>query len=120
MLRESLDYIRRNYISETVIKHHDRAEATRVENFPYPAIEEAVVNAIYHRGYDVREPVEVRIIATSWSCSATPALTVRSASATPRRQGHLTPLSEPPHRRFSRNWNSPKAVPPASPRSCVQ
>ena len=61
MLRESLDYIRRNYISETVIKHHDRAEATRVENFPYPAIDEAVVNAIYHRGYDVREPVEVRI-----------------------------------------------------------
>ena len=61
MLRESLDYIRRNFISETVIKHHDRAEATRVENFPYPAIKEAVVNAIYHRGYDVREPVEVRI-----------------------------------------------------------
>ena len=61
MLRESLDYIRRNYISETVIKHHDRAEATRVENFPFPAIEEAVVNAVYHRGYDVREPVEVRI-----------------------------------------------------------
>ena len=51
----------RNYISETVIKHHDRAEATRVENFPDPAIEEAVVNAIYHRGYDVSEPVEVRI-----------------------------------------------------------
>jgi len=61
MLRESLDYIRRNYISETVIKHHDRAEATRVENFPYPAIEEAVVNAIYHRSYEVREPVEIRI-----------------------------------------------------------
>ena len=55
------DYIRRNYISETVIKHRDRAEATRVENFPYPAIEEAVVNAIYHRSYEVREPVEVRI-----------------------------------------------------------
>ncbi len=61
ILREALDYIRRNYISETVIKHHDRAEATRVENFPYPAIEEAVVNAIYHRSYEVREPVEVRI-----------------------------------------------------------
>lgn len=59
--REALDYIKRNYISETVIKHADRAEATRVENFPYPAIEEAVVNAVYHRGYDVREPVEIRI-----------------------------------------------------------
>ena len=59
--REALDYIRRNYISETVIKHPDRAEATRVENFPYAAIEEAVANAVYHRGYDVREPIEVRI-----------------------------------------------------------
>ncbi|MEI7902679.1 MAG: ATP-binding protein, partial [bacterium] len=32
-----------------------------VENFPYAAIEEAVANAVYHRGYDVREPIEVRI-----------------------------------------------------------
>lgn len=57
---EALDYIQRNYLKEIVIKHPDRPEATRVENFPYPAIEEAVVNAVYHRGYDVREPVEVR------------------------------------------------------------
>ena len=61
MLRESLDYIRRNFISETVIKHRDRAEATRVENFPFPAIVETLANAIYHRRYDVCEPVEVRI-----------------------------------------------------------
>lgn len=61
MTRDALDYIKRNFISETVIKHHGRAESTRVENFPYDAIEEAVVNAVYHRGYDVREPVEVRI-----------------------------------------------------------
>jgi ATP-dependent DNA helicase RecG len=62
MTRDALDYIRRNLISETVIKHHGRAETTRVENFPYDAIEEAVVNAVYHRGYDVREPVEIRIM----------------------------------------------------------
>jgi len=61
MLREALDYIRRNYLNETVIKHPDRAEATRVTNFPYEAIEEAVVNAAYHRSYEEREPVEVRI-----------------------------------------------------------
>ena len=61
MTREALDYIRRNYISETVIKHPDRAEATRIENFPYPAIEEAVANAVYHRSYEEREPIEVRI-----------------------------------------------------------
>ena len=61
MVREALDYIRRNYLNETVIKHPDRAEATRVANFPYAAVEEAVVNAIYHRSYEEREPVEVRI-----------------------------------------------------------
>jgi ATP-dependent DNA helicase RecG len=61
MTRDALDYIKRNLITETVIKHPDRAEATRVENFPYAAIEEAVVNAVYHRGYDIREPIEIRL-----------------------------------------------------------
>ncbi|MCL2591699.1 MAG: transcriptional regulator [Betaproteobacteria bacterium] len=61
MAREALGYIQRNYLHETVIKHPDRAEATRVWNFPYAAIEEAVVNAIYHRSYEEREPIEVRI-----------------------------------------------------------
>ena len=61
MTREALDYIQRNYLHETVIKHPDRAEATRLWNFPYAAIEEAVVNAVYHRSYEEREPIEVRI-----------------------------------------------------------
>jgi ATP-dependent DNA helicase RecG len=61
MTREALGYIQRNYLHETVIKHPDRAEATRVWNFPYAAIEEAVVNAVYHRSYEEREPIEVRI-----------------------------------------------------------
>ncbi|MBN8246734.1 MAG: hypothetical protein J0L84_04745 [Verrucomicrobia bacterium] len=61
MTREALNFIRRSYLRETVIKHRDRAEVTRVENFPYAAVEEAVVNAIYHRSYEEREPVEVRI-----------------------------------------------------------
>ena len=50
MVREALEYIRRNYLNETVIKLADRAEAMRVSNFPYEAVEEAVVNAVYHRG----------------------------------------------------------------------
>src|SRR5690606_9407227 len=61
MVRDALEYIDRLYLDETVIKHPDRAEATRVANFPYPAVEEAVVNAVYHRSYEQREPVEVRI-----------------------------------------------------------
>lgn len=61
MTREALDYIRRNYLVETVIKHPQRAEAERVWNYPYAAVEEAVVNAVYHRSYEEREPIEVRI-----------------------------------------------------------
>ncbi|MDR2614176.1 MAG: putative DNA binding domain-containing protein [Candidatus Accumulibacter sp.] len=61
MTREALSYIQRNYLFETVIKYPDRAEATRVWNFPYAAIEEAVVNAVYHRSYEEREPIEIRI-----------------------------------------------------------
>ena len=61
MTREALGYIQRNYLHETVVKHADRAEATRVWNSPCAAIEEALVNAVYHRSYEEREPIEVRI-----------------------------------------------------------
>jgi ATP-dependent DNA helicase RecG len=61
MTREALDYIRRNYLHETVIKQPGRAESTRVWNYPFAAIEEALVNAVYHRSYEEREPIEVRI-----------------------------------------------------------
>lgn len=61
IIRDSLRHIQRNYLIETVIKHEDRPEATRIWNFPYRAIEEAVANAIYHRSYEIREPVEVQI-----------------------------------------------------------
>ena len=45
-----------------MIKFPDRAEAERFFNYPYAAIEESLCNAVYHKGYDVREPIEVRIL----------------------------------------------------------
>lgn len=60
-VRGALRYIESSVIREKVIKHPDRAKATHFFNNPLSAIEEAVVNAVYHRSYEQREPVEVRI-----------------------------------------------------------
>ncbi|WP_269900688.1 hypothetical protein [Paenalcaligenes faecalis] len=59
--RQALSFIKAQYLKEAVVKHPDRAEAERFWNFPYAAIEEAVVNAVYHRSYEIREPIEIRI-----------------------------------------------------------
>jgi len=60
-LREALTFIRSTTIREKVIKLDDRPEALRFYNFPYRAVEEALSNAVYHKGYDSRTPVEVQI-----------------------------------------------------------
>ena len=60
-LRSALRYIRNTVITEQVVKYPDRAEADRFFNYPYDAIEEALSNAIYHKAYDEREPIEVRV-----------------------------------------------------------
>ncbi len=61
-LRDALQYIRNAVIAEKVVKQADVAEAKRYFNYPFAAIEEALSNAVYHKGYDVREPIEVRVL----------------------------------------------------------
>lgn len=61
-LREALQYIRNSVLTERVQKLPDVAEANRFFNYPYVAIEEALSNAVYHKGYDIREPIEVRVL----------------------------------------------------------
>ena len=61
-LREALQYIQNSIIQEQIIKVPDKAEADRFFNYPYAAIEESLCNAVYHKGYDVREPIEVRVL----------------------------------------------------------
>lgn len=61
-LREALQYIRNSVITERIQKLPNVAEARRYYNYPFAAIEEALSNAVYHKGYDIREPIEVRIL----------------------------------------------------------
>ena len=61
MIQQALNYLRTVVVKEKIIKPRDRAESIRFFNYPYQALEEAVVNALYHRDYQQHEPVEIRI-----------------------------------------------------------
>lgn len=60
-LRDALSYIQNYVIAEYVTKVQNRAEAIRVYNWPYRAVEEALSNAVYHRSYQIPEPITVTI-----------------------------------------------------------
>lgn len=60
-LMNALEYIRSSVIEEYITKRPDEAEAVRIYNWPYRAVEEALSNAIYHRSYQIHEPVTVTI-----------------------------------------------------------
>lgn len=60
-LRNALEYIRGNVIAEKVFKVSGQAEAIRIKNYSYEAIEEFLSNAIYHKSYQIHEPITVRI-----------------------------------------------------------
>lgn len=59
--KDVLAYIKNRYIHEKVIKIPNQAKAERYFNYPFTAVEEAVVNAVYHRSYEERNPIEIRI-----------------------------------------------------------
>ncbi|MBB6609681.1 hypothetical protein H7F15_01400 [Pontibacter sp. Tf4] len=65
MIQKTLDLLQTNFLRGKIIKQHDQPEAVRVWNYPYAALEEAIVNALYHRDYQVREQVEIRITPAS-------------------------------------------------------
>jgi len=64
MIRETLSYLRTNVIKKRISKPADNEKSDKAYNYPYQAFEEAVVNALYHRDYQEREPVEITIEPT--------------------------------------------------------
>jgi len=71
-LSAALSYIRSYIIAEKVFKFPDRAEADRIFNYPYRAIEELLANAVYHRGYDIREPITVYVTPQNMTITSLP------------------------------------------------
>lgn len=60
-LKDALQYIGNYVIREKVHKFDDKAEAKRVFNYPYRAVEELLTNAVYHKSYMINEPITVRL-----------------------------------------------------------
>jgi ATP-dependent DNA helicase RecG len=60
-----LKFLKDKLVKEKVIKPADKAESIRIASYPYQAIEETLVNAFYHRDYQQREPIEIRIYPNS-------------------------------------------------------
>lgn len=71
-LRDAINYIKNNVIAEKVFKSSEQAEATRIKNYSYEALEEFVSNAIYHRSYQTYEPVTIRIEKEQIEITSTP------------------------------------------------
>jgi ATP-dependent DNA helicase RecG len=62
LLLDALAYLKNNVLVEYVLKDPGQAEADRYWNLPYAALEEALANAVYHRSYEDREPIELRVM----------------------------------------------------------
>jgi ATP-dependent DNA helicase RecG len=71
-LADALLYLKSSVIAEMVHKVPDQAEAIRHFNYPYEAVEEALSNAVYHKSYQIAEPIIVRIEKDNLSILSNP------------------------------------------------
>jgi len=62
-LKDALSYIQNYILKSRTRKVSGQAEAVRVFNIPFVAIEEALSNAIFHKSYQIGEPVTVTMTA---------------------------------------------------------
>ena len=65
MLKDALAHLESQVIKERVHKFANGPLAERAYNYSYSALKEALCNAVYHRSYQTREPIEVRVLPDS-------------------------------------------------------
>lgn len=62
---DALETIKNQFIRERIYKSDDSPEARRFFNYPFVAVRELLVNAVYHKSYEIGEPVRVTVTPTS-------------------------------------------------------
>ena len=73
-LRDALSFIQNTVIREKVFKDPHQAASRRVYNYPLRAVQEILANAVYHRSYQVPEPITVRITPEGMEITSFPGL----------------------------------------------
>lgn len=63
-IRDVMNYLNNNTIKRYVKKSPTKAESDVFFNYPYQALEEVIVNAMYHRSFEEPRPNEIRIYKT--------------------------------------------------------
>lgn len=71
-LRDALSYIKNYIIKEKITKIPGQAEAERIYNVPYAAVEEVLSNAVYHRSYQIGEPITVMVTPEKMEITSLP------------------------------------------------
>ena len=60
-LISALNVIKEKVIRQKVVKLDGQAESLRISNFPFAAVEESLANAVFHKDYSLRKPIEVQV-----------------------------------------------------------
>lgn len=71
-LKDSLSFIRNSIIAEKIFKLPDEEEALRFFSYPYAAIEEALCNAVYHKSYQIHEPITLYVLPDRIEITSSP------------------------------------------------
>lgn len=71
-LRDALAYIENRTVRELVVKDPGQTRSTRILNYPIRTIQEILANAVYHRSYQIPEPITVRIEPTGIEVTSFP------------------------------------------------
>lgn len=61
-----------NILKEKITKISGQAEAERIYNYPYAAVEEVLSNAIYHKSYQIGEPITVTVTPDQMEITSLP------------------------------------------------